>query len=149
MPRDDAVLLDALDSSCQRRRVSFRNENGSGMPADRGHEGQEVVQVVLQDVLHDNDVRGLVAVDDDVAEAGHVAQRAGHRRRQPSPGRKEIEQGAIGLGLAQTLVRDDVGRDVQGGLDRDLEGVLDEPPLTDVGSLPDEPASEAPGRTSR
>ena len=98
------------------------------------------------DVLYDGQVHGVVAVHEDVAEAGHVAELHRQRRVDPAAAGQQGEQLAVGARLAEALVGHDVGGGVQGGLDRELEGVLDEALLAHVhadgigtGQLPELP----------
>src|SRR6266571_2859299 len=100
--------------------------------ANRGHEGQQVVEVVPEHVLDHPEVDVLVAVDDHVPESRHVPKRRSQGGGQPPRPHQEVEELAVRLGLAEALVGHDVRSHVQRGLDRDLQRVLDEAFLPDV-----------------
>jgi len=62
-------------------------------------EGEEVVEPVACDVAQDGVVDGLIAVDEHVAKARHVAQRRCQRLGNPVGLHQQIEQLPVGRGL--------------------------------------------------
>jgi len=74
----------------------------------------------------------VIAVDQDVPEARHVAERAGKPLVEPAVLLQQVEQFPVRARFAKAPVRHDVRRHVERGLDGDLQGVFDEPLLADV-----------------
>jgi len=84
------------------------------------------------DILDDGHIDDLVTMDENVAESDHTAEWIGKILRQPAALDEDLEEIAIRPRLPEALVGDDVGRGIQGRLDRDLERVLNEALLADV-----------------
>lgn len=88
--------------------------------------------MVQEYVLHDRTVDIGVTMDEHVAKARHRAQRRNLGRIDPAITREQDEQLLVGLGLAETPIGDDMRRDVECGLNRELERMFDESCLTNV-----------------
>jgi hypothetical protein len=116
--------------ACQRRRWG-----PSAQRQPRAHlvdERVEIAEVILDHVAHDTGVYAGVAVHEDVSEPRHLPEAGRQGDVDPTVAREQIEQLAVGRRLAQALVGHHVAGDVQGRLDRDLQGVLDEPALAEI-----------------
>ena len=77
---------------------------------------QKLVEMALHDVLHDREVHRVVAVHEDVAEAGHVAECSRQHRFDPAGSFEKVEQPAIRARLTEPLVGDDMRGRVEGSL---------------------------------
>ena len=87
---------------------------------------------MLDDVTHDGEIDRGVAVNEDVTESGHVSERRRQGRADVSAACEEVEQLAVGPRLTKALIRDDVRGDIERGLNRELQGMFDEPLLANV-----------------
>ena len=76
-------------------------------------------------ILNHAQIHVVIATDEDVSEARHAAQRHRERCVDPSMTLEDVEQGVVGARFSEALVRHDVGGDIQGRVDRDLQRVLD------------------------
>ena len=92
----------------------------------------DVSDPALQHVANDGGVHGEVSVDQDVAETGHPAKLRREPGCHPSGTLEQLEECLVGARLTESIARDHVRSDVEGGLYRDLKGVLDEPALANV-----------------
>ena len=71
-------------------------------------------------------------MDKDVAETSHLAKLQRERGRHPPGAFEHLEERLIGAWFTEPLTRDHVGSDVEGGLYRNLQGVLDKPALANI-----------------
>lgn len=94
---------------------------------------EEVADPVLDDVLDDGEVEVAVSVDEDVPEPCHRAEPLGEALGQNASPDEQSEELAVRPRLPEAPVGDEVRGDVERGLDGDLERVLDEPLLANVG----------------
>ena len=104
----------------------------SELRADSSDEGHEITQTVLDDVLRNLEIHAAIPMNDDVSKAGHASHRRDQVGCQPSHLDQAIEQLAVCVRLAQTLVRDDVGSHVKGRVYGDLQRVQHEPGFPNV-----------------
>ena len=71
-------------------------------------------------------------MDQDVAKTGHLAKLRREPGCHPSGPLEQLEERLVGARFTESITRDHVRSNVEGGLYRDLKGVLDEPALADV-----------------
>jgi len=94
---------------------------------------EKVVDTVLEHVSDDRDVDGRVAVDQNVAETDGAAKGRREVVRNPSGPAQELEQLLVRRCFPETFVAHDVRGHVLAGLQCDLQAVLDEATLFDIG----------------
>ncbi len=87
----------------------------------------------VENLPHETGVHHRIPVHEDVAEADRAAHCVCCLRRDPTGLVEQLEQLLIRLRLAQSVVADDVRSDVLARLDGDLQRVLDEASLEQVG----------------
>jgi hypothetical protein len=102
------------------------------MGADAVNKEQQVVEAVFQNIAQDVEVNRVIAVYEDVAKPDHAAERHRERRLNPAVPFEEIEQLTVRPRFAEAQVRDDVRGNIEGGLNGDLQCVLDESLLAQV-----------------
>ena len=88
---------------------------------------------MLENIAHDSEIDDVIAVNQNVAKTRHLLKVRGQVGIDPPARFQRGEELAIGPRLPEALVRHDVGRHVEGGLNGELLGVLSETPLANVG----------------
>ena len=102
------------------------------MGADAVNKEQQVVETVFQNIAQDVEINRVIAVHEDVAKSDHAAEGHRERRLDPAVPFEEIEQFTVRPRFAEAQVRDDVRGNIEGGLNGDLQRVLDESLLAHV-----------------
>lgn len=92
--------------------------------------------MLCEDALDDGGVRVGVAVDQHIAKADSRAEELSGFEINPAGVSQRRKQGGVCLGFTQSLIGNDMRGDVQHRLDTNLERVLHEPALLDVGRNP-------------
>ena len=100
--------------------------------SDRLDESDEIIEMVFDDVPHNRQIHAGVAVHEHIAKASCIRESLSQGGVEPSVPGQQNEQGLVRLRFAETLVRDDVRRNVDDGLYRKLERVLYETLLAHV-----------------
>lgn len=85
-----------------------------------GNESVQVAEVIGENIVHDRDVDLRVTVDEDVTKPCHVGDAVREFRADPPASSKPVEQLAACCRFAEALFRDDMGSDVERGLDGEL-----------------------------
>lgn len=100
--------------------------------ADGGHKCVEIAEAIGKHVLDDREMDVGVAVHQDVAESGHIGDAVGEIAFDPATASEMVKKVPVRRGLTKAFVRDDVGCDVERGLDAELEGMLNEAFLANI-----------------
>ena len=101
--------------------------------ADDGNEFEEIAETLLNDFPHDGEIDDFVSVDQDVPETDHAPEPGCKISGNPTRALEQVGELAIGSRFSQPFIGHDVGCNVEHALDRNLQRVLDESLLTDVG----------------
>jgi hypothetical protein len=99
---------------------------------DCSYEGEKIIQPRPDDLLNRRKIYHFIGMNEDVVKACHRLHRSRELARNPPVALQAVEKLAIGPRLAQTLIGDDVGGDVEHRLNCDLERVLDKTLLPDI-----------------
>ena len=100
---------------------------------DDHYEIEEIVQAILQHVLHHRQINIAIAVNEDIPKAHRVAEGSSLRFFEPISADEQVEELSVGARLSQAFVGGYMRGHVLGSLDGDLQRVFDESFLTDVG----------------
>jgi hypothetical protein len=81
---------------------------------------------VFQNIAQDLKINRVISMHENVAKTNHPAERHRERRLDPAVPFEEVEQLTVRPRLAEVQVRDDVRGNIEGGLNGDLQRVLDD-----------------------
>jgi hypothetical protein len=97
------------------------------------NERREVPEVHVQHITHGGQVHLVIPVHQHILESGHVPKVLGQIETDRLVAVEQIEELTIGPRLTKPAIGYDRRGDVQGRLNRDLQRVLDEAKLADIG----------------
>src|SRR5215213_8044993 len=107
----------------RRRGEIMRGSSGSEPLPDGPDESEEVVEMMTGDLLDLGRVHDLVTVHQDVPEPDHIVESRRKLVGKPAISYEQLEIVPILAGKTQSLIRDDMRRDVECRLNRHLKGV--------------------------
>jgi hypothetical protein len=95
-------------------------------------ERQQIVESMLEHVSHDPDVDGRVTVHEHVSKTYGRTECLLQLGAHPSRIGEETKQFVVGSWLTKSIVRHDVRRDIESGLNCKLKGVFYEAPFANI-----------------